>query len=281
MRDVNGGSEWLDSSRTNVLRCLVPSPRDQRPYNVAYYAKNREAEIDRVTRRQRATLAWLRELRTVPCADCGENFPPHVMDFDHREPSTKSFNLGGSTAMLKSRAALLEEIAKCDIVCANCHRARTYTAFMAGTIRPPSFMPRAVGGTDEQRRCREKWSRKWSEHSGLLRAFRLGPCFDCGRSFDWFAMEFDHRAGTDKVAGVTRLAGQVSLKRLLEEIEKCDIVCANCHRMRTFARRQIDTSGCGVVAARDPSKVDTRVRFPPPAPDHQMRLIEESRVLYA
>ena len=38
--------------------------------------------------------------------------------------------------MLKSRDELLAELAKCDIVCANCHRARTYAAFMAGTIRP-------------------------------------------------------------------------------------------------------------------------------------------------
>lgn len=66
---------------------------DQRPYNVAYYARNRAAEIERVTRRQQATLAWLRDLRRVPCMDCGGVFAPHVMDFDHRDPRTKSFSL--------------------------------------------------------------------------------------------------------------------------------------------------------------------------------------------
>jgi hypothetical protein len=47
------------------------------------------------------------------------------MDFDHREPEEKVFNIG----MNKSRFTLkrlLEEIQKCDIVCANCHRNRTH-----------------------------------------------------------------------------------------------------------------------------------------------------------
>lgn len=216
----------------------MPSTRDQRPYNVAYYARNREAEIARVTKRQQATLAWLRELRTVPCVDCGERFPPYVMEFDHRDPETKLFALTSSRAMLKPREELLAEIAKCDIVCANCHRARTYAAFMAGTIRPWWFTRRAVGGTQEQQRCREKWTRTRSEQGALLRAFRQGTCFDCGRSFEWFVVEFDHRDASKKQGNVPQLAGRVSLRRLLEELEKCDIVCSNCHRVRTYARRE-------------------------------------------
>jgi hypothetical protein len=260
----------------------VPSTRDQRPYNVAYYARNREAEIARVTERQQATLAWLRELRKVPCMDCGGTFPPYVMEFDHRDPATKLFALTSSRAMLKPRDQLLAEIAKCDIVCSNCHQARTYAAFMAGTIRPASFTQRAVGGTQEQRRCREKWTRTRSEQADLLRAFRQGPCFDCGRSSDWFVMEFDHRDASQKRALVPRMAGQVSLRRLLEELEKCDIVCSNCHRVRTYVRREaamVQARGCVVVAANDFSKVGVRVRFPPPAPD-QLRLIDESRIPY-
>ncbi len=174
--------------------------------------------------------------------------------------------------MLKSRAALLDEIAKCDIVCANCHRDRTYRAFTAGTIRALSFTRRAVGGTAEQRRCREKWRAKWSQQSDLLRSFRDTPCLDCHRSFAWYVMEFDHREPGQKTAEVTRLSGQASLRRLLEEIAKCDIVCANCHRVRTHVRREsatVATRGCVVVVTNEFSKLGTRVRFPPPAPDEQ------------
>jgi hypothetical protein len=76
----------------------VPSTRDQRPYNVSYYRRNRQREIDRVTTRQHATLEFLRELRQVPYKDCGGTFLPHQMDFDHRDPATKSFGLTWSRA---------------------------------------------------------------------------------------------------------------------------------------------------------------------------------------
>jgi hypothetical protein len=66
----------------------------------------------------------LDQLRSVPCADCGERFAQCSMDFDHRDPATK---LARVTSMV-GRAGLqriLAEAAKCDIVCANCHRRRT------------------------------------------------------------------------------------------------------------------------------------------------------------
>ncbi len=100
------------------------------------------------------------------------------MEFDHRDPETKLFALTSSRAMLKPREELLAEIAKCDIVCANCHRARTYAAFMAGTIR----LGGSRGEPSEARRnsnaVREKWTRTRSEQGALLRAFRQGTCFD-------------------------------------------------------------------------------------------------------
>jgi hypothetical protein len=117
----------------------MPPRRDQRPKNVEYYAANRQREIDRVRRRQEATTAFLRELRQVPCHDCGNQFAPHQMDFDHREPRAKSFTLCSGRAALKNREQILAsvdrmlaEAAKCDIVCANCHRLRTFQRRMNG-----------------------------------------------------------------------------------------------------------------------------------------------------
>jgi hypothetical protein len=58
------------------------------------------------------------------CADCGGKFPPCVLDFDHvPERGPKLFNIGTSDVSIKRLEA---EIAKCDIVCANCHRIRTW-----------------------------------------------------------------------------------------------------------------------------------------------------------
>jgi hypothetical protein len=61
-------------------------------------------------------------IKDVPCMDCGGKFPPYVMDFDHVRGG-KRFNIGSQIG--RKLRDLLDEIGKCDIVCANCHRIRT------------------------------------------------------------------------------------------------------------------------------------------------------------
>lgn len=70
----------------------------------------------------------IRKAKDVPCADCGQHFPTHCMDFDHRPGVDKVANIGASVAKWASDPdALIAEIAKCDVVCANCHRKRTFS----------------------------------------------------------------------------------------------------------------------------------------------------------
>jgi hypothetical protein len=54
-------------------------------------------------------------------------------------------------------------------------------------------------------------------------------------------MQWDHLPGHEKVADLGSLARQGSRKRVLEEIEKCELVCANCHAIRSYRRRQPGT----------------------------------------
>jgi hypothetical protein len=70
----------------------------------------------------------------------------------------------------------------------------------------------------------------------IIRALKSGPCTDCGVSFPHYVMEFDHRDGASKLGTVATLIGK-SLPMALKEIEKCDLVCANCHKTRTHFRR--------------------------------------------
>ena len=210
----------------------MPKPRDQRPTNVRYYAANRSTEIERVRRRQDETTTFLRALREVPCADCGARLAGHQMDFDHRDPSTKKFNLCSSSAALKSRKQLLEEAAKCDVVCANCHRLRSrrrHRAWLAS--RRLSQQPRTQG-----HRIR------WRYHADVLDQLRSVPCADCGGRFAQCSMDFDHRDPSTKTARVPALVGRAGISRILAEAAKCDIVCANCHRLRTFERRSKQTA---------------------------------------
>jgi hypothetical protein len=69
--------------------------------------------------------AWYESLKTdKPCADCRQTFPPIVMQWDHLPGSNKLGDLG-TLWRCHNRRRVLEEIAKCELVCANCHALRT------------------------------------------------------------------------------------------------------------------------------------------------------------
>lgn len=166
----------------------------------------------------------LRDLRRVPCVDCGGRFKPYQMDFDHRDPSTKSFKVMTGRAMLMATAKVLAEVAKCDIVCVNCHRVRTRDAERRRE-RPHPTAPAQLARLQ-----------RWREHAALLSELRNVPCADCGERFEPCAMDFDHRDATTKRHTVARMVGRSSTAAILAEVAKCDIVCANCHRLRTWRR---------------------------------------------
>ena len=74
----------------------------------------------------------------------------------------------------------------------------------------------------------------------FIAAYKQKPCMDCGGTFPPICMDFDHRDQSTKKATISEM---VSLKLteenkafILAEMEKCDLVCANCHRIRTQAR---------------------------------------------
>lgn len=64
------------------------------------------------------------------------------------------------------------------------------------------------------------------------------PCADCGQKFPYCVMDFDHLR--DKKHDINRLSKQNNLFLLKREIEKCEIVCSNCHRLRTHNRMLIN-----------------------------------------
>lgn len=95
-------------------------------YYRAYMAQpgNRERRKTLMEKRVRAMRAFMNELKSAPCTDCGLSYPPYVMDWDHLRD--KSMNLGRVGSANWSRDRILEEVAKCELVCANCHRERTH-----------------------------------------------------------------------------------------------------------------------------------------------------------
>ncbi len=69
-------------------------------------------------------------------------------------------------------------------------------------------------------------------------SLKAGPCVDCGRKFKPWQMDFDHLPGSVKEKSIAEMVRSGRSKtRILIEIEKCELVCACCHRDRTHQRR--------------------------------------------
>src|SRR6266496_1078194 len=97
-------------------RFTLPTPEQTAKHRADVIRGNRAA-------RQRSRKL-LENLKQGPCMDCGVQYPHYVMDFDH----VRGVKVSGLAELAgKSRApkVMLAEVAKCDLVCANCHRERT------------------------------------------------------------------------------------------------------------------------------------------------------------
>lgn len=81
-----------------------------------------------------------------------------------------------------------------------------------------------------------------------VNAIKRKPCMDCGGTFPEICMDFDHRS--DKILPISRMITLCrSMERILKEIEKCDLVCSNCHRIRTAQRWKVIPRGRPVPQA--------------------------------
>jgi len=92
---------------------LASSNRRYRAKHPERRAKAHNARRDRLAARKLAR----------GCDKCGYNKSASALDFHHRDPTTKVLNVSG-THYAWSRVEA--EIAKCDILCANCHREESY-----------------------------------------------------------------------------------------------------------------------------------------------------------
>lgn len=104
-----------------------------RLYTRNHYANNKQYYKDKAVKNKNVVLEKIRTEKDKPCADCGNQYPYYVMDFDHL--GDKEFNI--STASKNaSWAKLKKEIDKCEVVCANCHRIRTHNRTVSGGSNP-------------------------------------------------------------------------------------------------------------------------------------------------
>jgi hypothetical protein len=81
--------------------------------------------------------------KNKPCMDCGREYPPCVMEFDHVR-GEKKFEI---SKIKYSVGALRAELAKCELVCANCHRIRTMNrGWTVATVQTFTEQPEHIQG---------------------------------------------------------------------------------------------------------------------------------------
>lgn len=79
--------------------------------------------------------------------------------------------------------------------------------------------------------------RRRRERRDFLNKLKSVPCADCHTKFPACCMDFDHRPGVEKRGEVCRmLLDNAPIEVILEEVSKCDVVCSNCHRIRSHNR---------------------------------------------
>lgn len=142
------------------------------------------------------------------------------------------------------------------------------------------FAVRKVRGTRQSwcRSCKNRYDRDWYQHNKekhkrevarrrrqevlrlreVVRDLKRQPCTDCGGRFPPCVMDFDHVRGT-KVRSIGRLVAYGHEAGLRAELEKCELVCANCHRVRTHRRGYWSSPGDpddDVAPGDDPTSED-------------------------
>jgi hypothetical protein len=107
---------------------------DRLAANRRWYAAHRKDQMTRVKKQGRKIRTAVQQYKEkTPCADCGKCFPHYVMDFDH----VRGEKIGNVADIINRNCSggVWDEIAKCELVCANCHRFRTHARRIALAAR--------------------------------------------------------------------------------------------------------------------------------------------------
>ena len=184
--------------------------------------RQRNATIYRYHKRRRKAL----KIELVAsaggrCVDCGYDAEPKALDFHHPDASAKEFAISDFNG---SYRRLLAEAAKCDLLCANCHRIRHAAEDAKHEERDPVV--------------------------GMRRALKIraveamgASCQACGRTGPSAMFEFHHRDANAKDFGISQDGIPRRWEVIATELAKCVMLCANCHREVHTGVRTITQSG--------------------------------------
>lgn len=111
---------WLKTR--NRLRATCKQCHSQESAN--WQKQNRQKINKQKKIRIKSKQEWINKLKSKPCKDCKQTFPPECMDFDHTT-NNKHNSISKLVTNNSSNKLIKKEIEKCDLICSNCHRIRT------------------------------------------------------------------------------------------------------------------------------------------------------------
>lgn len=138
-------------------------------------------------------------------------------------------------------------------VCCRCSRELPVSSFLGTRGKEYSFCIECKKQYDREywQKTKDKRNERKSSNAKKIRdrnadyvfdILRRSSCSDCPED-DFLVLEFDHRDPSDKYENISVMIGHCSsIESIQKEIDKCDIVCSNCHRRRTakqFGYRRI------------------------------------------
>lgn len=130
-------------------------------------------------------------------------------------------------------------------ICGKCKLEKDFSEFHKNAAKPDGLQSNCKACKNEQYQGyysenKERYAKNSRTHRRRMRekirSYKDKPCTDCGVQYPYYVMQFDHLDGDDKLGAIGRMSW--SYVKLEQEVAKCDVVCANCHAVRTWQRKQ-------------------------------------------
>jgi hypothetical protein len=167
-----------------------------------WYRANRNRILAKMATQRQEALQWVIGLKqTQGCARC-RNTDPEVLHFHHLHGKKGHISTMIYTGLPLDK--IKTEISKCELLCANCHRKEHWKPFQCPSNRPGM-----------QKKHDMIWQHKLQN-----------PC-KCG-VMDPRCLDFHHTDRENKTNIISRMR-RSKMSKLIDEIAKCETVCANCH----------------------------------------------------
>jgi hypothetical protein len=216
-----------DRSREDGLQSLCVACGKERKR--IHYRNNKTDYQERRNARRKMTKKEINSYKEKnPCIRCGGFYPSFAMDFDH--VGEKKFKISEAVGNIRSLDEIWKEISKTELVCKNCHAIRTYNRKYNFQIE---IKQELLNSSLQATRARQRRRKSRNYVKSIKGDFNW--CTDCRKLLPYYALDYDHVRGQKKF-NIAKGCSEQTVSAIIEELKKCELVCRNCHAMRTQLR---------------------------------------------